>query len=156
MPWANVVELAKERTLCAFFMLCDSLALIPQTPQSGTEHRLSGEVCCMLLGNTVLFNLVCICVSVLGREGLSFQLDHKTPKSRDTPSLLSPLRTGMSTWKASVQPGSCFCGWAAAQGPSKECEGCKPLINSGVKGLYGSSEAVVLALSFSGKICTGL
>lgn len=45
IPWVNVVELAKERTLCAFFLLCDPLALIPQTPPSGTEHKLSGEVC---------------------------------------------------------------------------------------------------------------
>lgn len=55
MPWANVAELAKERTLCAFFLLCGPLALIPQTPPSGTEHMLSGDVSCIVVKKYCIF-----------------------------------------------------------------------------------------------------
>lgn len=49
VSWANVAELAKERTLCAFFLLCDPLTLIPQTPPSGAEHMLSGDISCVVV-----------------------------------------------------------------------------------------------------------
>lgn len=84
MPWANVAKLAKERTLCAFLLLCGPLAPTPKPlhPVQNICYQVTSHT--LLVGNFLSFTSACVSVCVSGCT-LSLQTRLQVFQEQGTP-----------------------------------------------------------------------